>query len=247
MLLLILNVNFTYGTCQAQQKISIVNKIEESTIALVLKSNDGKSLSSYCSGIWVSETEILSAAHCVIYSGKLRLGITSNENLSYNPIGDNIYFVNKSDVIGTGDIVRSGRQNEAIVSAYDEKIDLALLKVSKFNHKSKHDIIMINQQSEHILDSSRIYIVGHPEGLLWTYFEGYVSAVRINIHGPAPIQADVIQIASPATHGNSGSGVCDEKGNLIGVFSYIESTTVNVGFAIHHDTIVTFLKTHGVI
>lgn len=61
----------------------------------------------------------------------------------------------------------------------------------------------------------KVFAVGNPEGLDWTYTQGYVSAFRTTPVGGYTV--DLIQTQTPLNPGNSGGGLYDEAGNLVGV------------------------------
>ncbi len=60
-----------------------------------------------------------------------------------------------------------------------------------------------------------VFAVGNPEGLDWTYTRGYVSAFRTMPVGGFTV--DLIQTQTPLNPGNSGGGLYDAAGNLVGV------------------------------
>ena len=77
-----------------------------------------------------------------------------------------------------------------------------------------------------------VYAIGNPapgETLTWSLTNGIISALR---------DGQKIQTSAAITHGNSGGGLFDERGNLIGIVSsgYME-TTQGFNFAIAADKI----------
>jgi S1-C subfamily serine protease len=127
------------------------------------------------------------------------------------------------------------------VLAIDAEHDLAL--ISAENIPVNHPIAtVLNTQTIH--DGDRVHIVGHTIGLWWTYCEGNVSSMWANIKGPTGIEVQALQISSPAWFGNSGGGAYDERGNLIGIASWVTTRAPNISFFVHHDEIVTFLQKH---
>jgi len=73
----------------------------------------------------------------------------------------------------------------------------------------------------------RVFAIGNPVGLNWTYTEGVVSALRKNSFGTRDLT--VVQIQTPLNHGNSGGGLYDLEGYLIGVNTWIYAKTVTEG------------------
>lgn len=60
-----------------------------------------------------------------------------------------------------------------------------------------------------------VFAVGNPEGLDWTYTRGYVSAFRTTPQSGFTVE--LIQTQTPLNPGNSGGGLYDTTGTLIGV------------------------------
>ena len=126
---------------------------------------------------------------------------------------------------------------EAEVVAYNEKdsIDLAIIKVDR-KLKNKREIKGIGT----VLPSDPIYLVGHHLGRKYIYGEG-VFAGHQGIY-------NILQI--PTAFGNSGTGVCNSKGELVSVVFAINrigffSYDVAHGLAIDSISIKIFLQSLG--
>lgn len=105
-----------------------------------------------------------------------------------------------------------------------DKIDLVLLRVTTpqgFVPALKY------QRGRPILMGQRVFAVGNPIGLNWTYTDGVISALRTNRYGSREIT--VVQIQAPLNPGNSGGGLYDLDGYLIGVNTWIYSKSVTEG------------------
>ena len=80
-----------------------------------------------------------------------------------------------------------------------------------------------------------VHVIGHPQGLLWTYAKGVVSAKRPkspwNYENSNHV-ADVIQHQTPISQGNSGGALFDEKGNLLGINTFLLPGGQNLNFAV---------------
>jgi S1-C subfamily serine protease len=74
----------------------------------------------------------------------------------------------------------------------------------------------------------RVFAIGNPSGLGWTYTSGEVSALRTN--GQVPI----VQTDAAINPGNSGGGLYNAKGELIAINTSIVNPNMaqNLGFAI---------------
>jgi serine protease Do len=107
------------------------------------------------------------------------------------------------------------------VQAWDRKLDLALLRVSKT------DLPALDLgDSEKVKQGTRVVAMGNPRGLEFSVVEGVVSAVRSFDWGP------MLQLAMPIEPGNSGGPVLDMKGNVVGIISMKSAVTENLGFAL---------------
>jgi serine protease Do len=80
-----------------------------------------------------------------------------------------------------------------------------------------------------------VYAAGHPLGLEWSFSLGEVAAVR---DGETILNGDVemtlIQSTVPISGGNSGGGLWDEDGRLLGIASFMVRPSLgsNLGFFI---------------
>ena len=182
----------------------MVDMIREKTVALVQRSDEGDFF-PYCSGVWVGQSEIVTALHCVV-----------DEDM--NVTGKVIYRVSELDKVG----------GEAALRYFDFENDLVLLTATGDTTPS-HGIATLASEA---WQGQNVMIVGHTGGLWWTYTEGVVSSIR-TATGILGNQRILIQVSGPIWYGNSGGGVWDEEGRLLGVSSMISGNIPNVGFFIH--------------
>lgn len=219
-----------------------ISHMGQSTVALVVTDEEGDTY-SYCTGVWVSQTEILTANHCVEAGARMALtfGMTVEEKEFFqdkpvNPVGFVIKFnTDAESVLGE----EPKETHRGTVTRVDRDNDLGLIKVSSDN-VPVHQVAELATQMPGI--GERILCVGHPRGLYWTYVEGVVSSYRGNMpdgdgdvkHGP------FLQVSAPIYFGNSGGGVFDTEGKLLGIASFI-ARAPNVAFYVHRDTINKFL------
>ena len=73
----------------------------------------------------------------------------------------------------------------------------------------------------------RVFAIGNPSGLAWSYTEGTISGLRTSGRGGGGI--DVYQTQTPINHGNSGGGLFSMDGSLIGVNTWIEDKAISEG------------------
>ena len=86
--------------------------------------------------------------------------------------------------------------------------------------------------------------IGSPFGLTGTVTAGIVSAVRIHGGGGSdpdfPVPVEMIQTDAAINRGNSGGALADWRGRVIGMNTFIQTTTggsIGLGFAVPSDTV----------
>ena len=226
----------TLNSCtQKQTKTPIPQQLIEETVAFVSpdKANDW---TIDCGGVWVGQDLILTAYHCTP-DAKLA-SMTQNEIFAAllsgempNSIGATIYFAgNQSfDVIDQG----ASSHHKGLVIATDELHDLALIRAYGW---PAHREVVFAKESPQIGDE--ITTIGHPNGLSYSYTRGYVSGFHSGIKSTSiDTQGPFIQINAIVVGGNSGGGVFNSKGHLIGICSFTDSKAIQQGFIIPLGTI----------
>ena len=119
-------------------------------------------------------------------------------------------------------------------------VDLALVKAEC----PKTGIREANwRKMPRITVGERVFAVGNPVGLGWTYTQGSVSALRRDGGG---VRVPVVQVDAAINQGNSGGGLYNEQGELIGINNFIinPALATNAGFAIRAE-ILKDLKPEG--
>lgn len=110
------------------------------------------------------------------------------------------------------------------VLAYDEKKDLAIIKIPGFELTS----VELGNSNQVALGES-VLLVGNPEGLRGTVTAGIVSSVRDSLDGAG---YKVIQTDAAVNPGNSGGPLVNAEGKVIGVLTSKLKESANLGFAI---------------
>lgn len=211
--------------------LTFAESLQYESVALVRERDH--EMHAYCSGVWIGKEMILTAAHCV----------TENDDKpEISPVGNSVNYFVPDDISGKLDVSSLfSKSRLGVIVAYDENIDLALISTPK---APEHDFVRLT--SDDIKAGDEVHIVGHPAGLWWTYSRGVVSATRV-MDGPLPIKQLTLQISAPVWFGNSGGGAFNERGELIGISSYIYPKGPSLSFFVHRDTIYNFLRTNHVI
>jgi S1-C subfamily serine protease len=198
----------------------IHQKIQDYTVALVNIQKDIKetSVTSYCTGVWVGADEILTAAHCVNDEDKKPWT---------SPVGELVTYVIKKEI----DTSETTTYHNSKVIAFDNNVDLALIQAEVII--PNHMVALLPTELPAI--GERVYQVGHPHKLYWSFSSGEVSAYR---HSGEI--GDVIQANISVWYGNSGGGLFDRDGNLIGICSR-KLDIPSMGYYVHLDSIKRFL------
>lgn len=236
-------------------------KIEETTVAMVEVISKGTDdliptqvLHVYCTGVWISHSEFVTAHHCVADAGKSSdrkeaedLGF---EFPDWDPVGQEILFAVHSDVNDENTAV--GTYRHAVVEAIDKFDDLALVKVN--DRPSIASIALgtgINNhpvarlaRGDYVHEGDYLTVVGHTRGLLWSCMPGLVGAIRTRQNFSGNLVKS-IQVSAPVYYGDSGGGAWNAEGELLGIASYINKVP-NVGFFVHIDVVRDFLTKNNV-
>jgi hypothetical protein len=85
---------------------------------------------------------------------------------------------------------------------------------------------------------SEVFTIGNPQHLDWTHTRGSISQLRLQKRGSR--QVHVIQTDAPLNPGNSGGGLYDKSGTLIGINTWTNDTRFSegLGFAIALDSLL---------
>jgi hypothetical protein len=221
-------------------------KLEGETVALVrLINSDGDEDENghpalFCAGVWISPRSFLTAGHCIEHAGEPNsqlnrllqsLGASVPQ---WDPIGQPTLFATNVDL-------PSGYWT-AKVTGFSKALDLGLVTVNApgpINHPFAYVGL------DEIDDGDRVEIVGHPTGHAWSYAEGVVAASLPDEPNADETPMPTLMVAGPFSHGNSGGGVFDAQGGLIGIGSYISQSTNGMGFCVHRDALLQFLVAAG--
>lgn len=140
--------------------------------------------------------------------------------------------------------LQNGQNKNAKIIGYDEKIDLAILKIENINDEK---IKSINIGDSDILNVGDIVLaIGNPFGIGNTVTQGIVSGLGSisartteKAEGLSEWLDNLIQTDAAINPGNSGGALIDMEGNLIGInIAIVSQTGANhgIGFAIPINT-----------
>lgn len=119
----------------------------------------------------------------------------------------------------------------------DEANDLIILKA-----KGKNLPILKLGDSDKIKEGEKVYVIGSPAGLENTISDGIISGIR-----GLDQNQKVIQISAPVSQGSSGGPVFNERGEVIGVATFIVEDAQNLNFAMPVSLIRTKINNRKVL
>lgn len=134
-------------------------------------------------------------------------------------------------------VTNEDRDGKIVWEAPDQ-IDLAFLEVSC---PDGVEVVPWNMTTE-IQIGDRVFAVGNPMGLGWTTTFGQVSAFRDHDFGNRKVP--VVQTDTRIGPGNSGGGLYNQKGELIGINTFVVSSSrssageTGLGFAIRKNVLM---------
>jgi serine protease Do len=142
----------------------------------------------------------------------------------------NYHVIDKAEkIIAT---LSNNQQLEASLIAFDNRTDLALLKV---NSKTDLPFIKFGNSDENRVGDA-VIAIGNPFGLGNTVTSGIISAQARNIRTDSMnIIDNFIQTDAAINEGNSGGPIFNIKGEVIGINFFIVSPTganIGIGFAV---------------
>jgi serine protease Do len=133
-------------------------------------------------------------------------------------IGENLIVTNDHVIQGNGTITvvsaHDQTRYEAEVISTDPIVDIAILKLKKWDEFKQHEgaVILPIGDSRGTLEGDKVVVIGHPWGLTWSISEGIVSSKNRRM-GPNPKYVD--QVDANIFQGNSGGPVFNEHGEVI--------------------------------
>lgn len=185
---------------------------------------------AYCTGFYISETEVMTAGHCVSRSVIIMTPWgPERQTLDESPIGDFKKIATYSTYL---DDPRMKTYTLYFVEKFDSVQDVAILKILSNQKKdSKQEILKIGKtpaQGDHVI------VIGHPSGLMWTLTEGIVS-YPTRLLKESDGDQKIIQVTAGIYFGNSGGPLIDDYGNVVGVAS--KMVVPHLGLFCHPDSL----------
>lgn len=161
-------------------------------------------------------------------------------------ISDDGYILTNYHVVAGADEVKvklsDSREFKAQVKGWDDKLDLALVKIEAKDHLPVAKL----GDSDKTEVGEWVMAIGNPFGLGQTVTAGIVSA-KERVIGSGPYD-DFIQTDASINPGNSGGPLINAGGEVIGINTAIVAGGQGIGFAIPVNmakTVITQLKEKG--
>jgi S1-C subfamily serine protease len=121
-------------------------------------------------------------------------------------------------------------------------LDLALLSIQLAQPMK---VAAVELQEGPCLVGSRLFSIGNPMGLSWSYASGTLAATRTWTTA-AGLGVRLIQSHVSTSHGSSGGGLYHEQGHLVGINSFIQGNVIGPGgdqsFAISMPSVLEALR-----
>ena len=118
--------------------------------------------------------------------------------------------------------------------------DIALLRIDGNEGMGVHGIAKIAELNP--LVGETVYSSGMTHGAYWTFKTGIVSAYRHDLshNGMKKIEGPFLEVEANLNHGDSGGGVFNDRGELVGISSFISEGTA-AGYCIELHTLRSIL------
>lgn len=141
--------------------------------------------------------------------------------ISSNEVVTNCHVVGKKPIIG---LVQGKTVLRARISSANPANDRCVLAA-----EGKLSPVAGVRPFQDLRVGERVYTIGSPRGLERTLGEGLISGLRSASDG------NFVQTTAPISSGSSGGGLFDDRGNLIGVTTFLLKESQALNFAIAAD------------
>jgi hypothetical protein len=170
---------------------------------------------------------VLTAYHCAIPASFDELDQKASDmgiDPPLNPVDQEVRFVNHDDWLSAStadDKIDDIYQVRGRVLAADSLSDLALL-VTTENAPAYVEIA-----TDAVEMGMSVFTIGHPSALAYSFSRGYISNPRRVLSDEERLYT---QVNISIWHGNSGGGLFDESGRLVGICSAMHPRNPSIAF-----------------
>lgn len=220
-------VNFNVdNSSQDLSRVEVAEKVRRSVVKIDLNTPTTSSSASgvivdIMGGLGANEYYVLTCHHVVSGGGDITVYVPDDNARNE---GDLDYDENYAFVGVIGDKTPTLTKSSVMLIGGDRDTDVAVLKLSVGNRKNK------NGQSVSIVKSTvapstyqykyaeEVFAIGNPSGSLpMTYLDGVISYENRLIRLDPVGYMNLLQLNCLITHGSSGGGLFNMKGQLIGI------------------------------
>ncbi len=160
-----------------------------------------------------------------------RSGKNNKTGLAISWIVTNAHVINGARSV---EINVEGSKFAASVEYENFNLDLALLSAEGF---SVAPIKVIG--SKDLVIGQRVFAIGSPLGLVNSISDGIVSGMRLHKG------VQVVQTTAPISSGNSGGGLFDSEGQLVGITTFKIEKGENLNFAVSSDYVIALMDAYS--
>lgn len=145
-------------------------------------------------------------------------GLGSGVIISPSLIATNCHVTEDNKNI-TVEYITSERKQATIVGK-NETNDVCIIKINDGPFKGSQPVIGV-RRFDTLQVGEQIFALGAPTGLKYSFTGGIISQTRIHNYG------ELIQFDAALSSGNSGGGLFDQKGYLLGLPSFVKTHSGN--------------------
>lgn len=210
--------------------------VAKTSVAIIVTTDSGSAAGS---GVIVDMDYQDGADESAVYIVTCHHVISSKGNVTVTLPDDDISYGN-ADYIFTGKIGSDNSQAISLIGG-DQSTDIAVLKLNldkpaKSGNKLSADKIVkakVPSDSYEIKTAASVFAVGNPTGELpGTFSAGYVSKSERTVSVSEVGEMSLMQIDVSTNHGNSGGGLYNLYGELIGITNAGNDDYDQINFAI---------------
>ena len=234
--------NTQQETRPALSRVQAVAKVARSVVAIIMVQDDGETARSYGSGVIVdidngltsqneNEFYILTCHHVISSAGKIQVAVPDENSRNYTDENYNTDFLFKGKIGGnaTGEVTLVGG---------DKKADVAVLKLDiTGTGVSPSQIVEAKTPIDGYMPmlGEDVFSIGNPSGKLpMTVSQGIVSYIDRAIELSGVGYMHLTQIDVQINKGNSGGGLFNMYGELVGITNAGNTSLEGINYAIPH-------------